>query len=164
MPLLAFPGGYGGMVQSDGGRMSLSCCIRRDVLARAAPAMAARRREAVLAHIMATTRGAREALARRRAGRRASCPPARSVPASAPRYADGIFFTGNIAGEAHPVIAEGISMAIQSSGLLARLLIAGRGAGLCASLEAPLRPPHPCRVALRASGDGRHRPRRRAWR
>ena len=40
--------------------------------------------------------------------------------------ASGIFFTGNIAGEAHPVIAEGISMAIQSSGLLARLLIAHR--------------------------------------
>ena len=32
MPLLAFPGGYGGMVQCDGGRVSLSCCIRRDVL------------------------------------------------------------------------------------------------------------------------------------
>ena len=39
----------------------------------------------------------------------------------------GVYFTGNIAGEAHPVIAEGISMAIQSSGLLAELLIAHRG-------------------------------------
>jgi flavin-dependent dehydrogenase len=42
------------------------------------------------------------------------------------RREDGVFFTGNIAGEAHPVIAEGISMAIQSSGLLAKLLIDGR--------------------------------------
>ena len=42
------------------------------------------------------------------------------------RHAQGVFFTGNIAGEAHPVIAEGISMAIQSSGLLAGLLIEGR--------------------------------------
>ena len=33
MPLLIFPGGYGGMVHSDGGRVSLSCCIRRDTLA-----------------------------------------------------------------------------------------------------------------------------------
>ena len=33
MPLLAFPGGYGGMVHADGGRVSLSCCIRRDELA-----------------------------------------------------------------------------------------------------------------------------------
>src|SRR6202011_807233 len=32
MPLLAFPGGYGGMVHSDGGRVSLSFCIRRDQL------------------------------------------------------------------------------------------------------------------------------------
>ena len=32
MPLLAFPGGYGGMVHTDGGRVSLSCCIRRDTL------------------------------------------------------------------------------------------------------------------------------------
>ena len=34
MPLLAFPGGYGGMVHTDGGRVSLSCCIRRDTLER----------------------------------------------------------------------------------------------------------------------------------
>ena len=33
MPLLIFPGGYGGMVWADHGRLSLSCCIRRDVLA-----------------------------------------------------------------------------------------------------------------------------------
>ena len=33
MPLLAFPGGYGGLVHSDAGRTSLSCCIRRDALA-----------------------------------------------------------------------------------------------------------------------------------
>ena len=29
MPLLIFPGGYGGMVWADAGRLSLSCCIRR---------------------------------------------------------------------------------------------------------------------------------------
>ena len=27
MPLMVFPGGYGGMVHSDHGRVSLSCCI-----------------------------------------------------------------------------------------------------------------------------------------
>jgi flavin-dependent dehydrogenase len=48
-------------------------------------------------------------------------------PGIRPRYRDGVYFTGNIAGEAHPVIAEGISMAIQSSGLLAKLLLAGQG-------------------------------------
>ena len=33
MPLLLFPGGYGGMVWSDRGHLSVSCCIRRDMLA-----------------------------------------------------------------------------------------------------------------------------------
>src|SRR4029077_11902151 len=32
MPLLAFPGGYGGMVHCEEGRVSLSCCVRRDRL------------------------------------------------------------------------------------------------------------------------------------
>ena len=53
------------------------------------------------------------------------------------RHKDGVYFAGNIAGEAHPVIAEGISMAIQSSGLLTRMLIAHRamrGAGRLAGL------------------------------
>jgi flavin-dependent dehydrogenase len=36
------------------------------------------------------------------------------------------FLIGNIAGEAHPIVAEGISMAMQSGWLLARLLL-GRG-------------------------------------
>ena len=34
-------------------------------------------------------------------------------------YADGIFRVGNVAGESHPIIAEGISMALQSGWLLA---------------------------------------------
>jgi menaquinone-9 beta-reductase len=47
------------------------------------------------------------------------------------RYRDGIFFVGNVAGEAHPIIAEGISMAIQSSWLLAQCLLRdGPAAGL----------------------------------
>src|SRR4029077_11373113 len=33
MPLLAFPGGYGGMVHGARGRFSVSYCIRRDRLA-----------------------------------------------------------------------------------------------------------------------------------
>ena len=38
-------------------------------------------------------------------------------------FADGIFRAGNAAGEAHPIIAEGISMAVQSGWLLGRALI-----------------------------------------
>ncbi len=126
MPLLAFPGGYGGLVQTDAGRISLSCCIRRDALSRARQRHGGRAAEAVLAHILETTRGARDALGNATLqGGFLSVGPIH--PGIRPRQRDGIYFTGNSVGEAHPVIAEGISMAIQSSGLLARLLIAERG-------------------------------------
>jgi flavin-dependent dehydrogenase len=126
MPLLAFPGGYGGLVHEDGGRTSLSCCVRRDVLADIRARHPGRAGEAVLAHIMATTRGVREALTGAElVGNFLSTGPIH--PGMRPLHKDGIFFTGNIAGEAHPIIAEGISMAIQASALLARLLIAQRG-------------------------------------
>jgi flavin-dependent dehydrogenase len=126
MPLLAFPGGYGGMVQSDGGRMSLSCCIRRDTLTLVRQRHGGKAAAAVLAHIIETTKGARLALENAELeGHYLSTGPIH--PGMRSRHDDGIFFAGNIAGEAHPVIAEGISMAIQSSGLLAELLIADRG-------------------------------------
>ena len=126
MPLLAFPGGYGGLVESDKGRTSLSCCIRRDVLAHVRARHDGKAGEAVLAHILETTSGAREALqnATLEGGFLSTGPIHPGIRA---REDDGVFFTGNIAGEAHPVIAEGISMAIQSSALLARLLVTHRG-------------------------------------
>ena len=39
----------------------------------------------------------------------------------------GVFLVGNAAGEAHPVVAEGISMAMQAAWLLARTFLASRG-------------------------------------
>jgi flavin-dependent dehydrogenase len=126
MPLLAFPGGYGGLVHSDQGRISLSCCIRRDALARARARHGGKAAEAVLAHILETTKGARAALGEAALeGTFLSTGPIH--PGIRARAEEGLYFTGNIAGEAHPVIAEGISMAIQSSALLARLLIVHRG-------------------------------------
>jgi hypothetical protein len=75
---------------------------------------------------MATTRGAREAIGDAKLeGSFLSTGPIR--PGLRALHRDGLYFTGNIAGEAHPIIAEGISMAIQASGLLAGLLIQGRG-------------------------------------
>lgn len=122
MPLLAFPGGYGGMVHSDGGRVSLSCCIRRDALARAREIHGGRAGEAVLAHIAATTKGAAMALdGAMLDGPVLAAGPIR--PGIRPAYRDGVFFCGNRAGEAHPIIAEGISMAIQGAALLARHLM-----------------------------------------
>lgn len=123
MPLLVFPGGYGGMVHSDNGRVSLSCCIRRDQLQhcrRLHPAPSAG--AAILYHIETSCRAVREILKRARPdGTWLSAGPIN--PGIRRRYANGLFFVGNIAGEAHPIVAEGISMAMQSAWLLARLLI-----------------------------------------
>ena len=124
MPLLVFPGGYGGMVHSDGGRVSLSCCIRRDTLSSCRQGyQSAHAGNAVIQHIQKSCLGVREALSR------ASCDgvwlSAGPInPGIRKCYSDGIFFVGNIAGEAHPIVAEGISMAMQSSWLLAQQLVA----------------------------------------
>ena len=130
MPLITFPGGYGGMVHTDGGRVSLSCCIRRDRLERCrqdfsgSPAG-----DAVLAHITRHCAGVRDALADATIEEHSwrSAGPIR--PGIRGTQRDGVFLVGNAAGEAHPVVAEGISMAMQSSWLLAQHLIAPTPAG-----------------------------------
>lgn len=123
MPLLVFPGGYGGLVHSDGGRVTLSCCIRRDELRRQREfANGSKAADAVLRHILAHSAGARRALkGARRDGAWLSAGPIR--PGIRPRYAGNVFFAGNSAGEAHPIVAEGISMAMQSAWLLCQSLI-----------------------------------------
>jgi menaquinone-9 beta-reductase len=118
MPLVLFPGGYGGMVHSDGGRVSFSCCIRRDALRRcraAHPGLSAG--EAVITHVIESCRGVREAL--ERAHREAAWLSAGPIrPGIRPLARGRVFTVGNAAGEAHPLVAEGISMAIQSAWLL----------------------------------------------
>jgi flavin-dependent dehydrogenase len=124
MPLIVFPGGYGGMVWSDHGRLSLSCCIRRDALARARETYDnAGAAEALHRHILASCRGVREAIGSAKLdGHWLAAGPIR--PGIRAGYQDGIFRVGNIAGESHPIIAEGITMAIQSGWLLASALAA----------------------------------------
>jgi flavin-dependent dehydrogenase len=126
MPLVGFPGGYGGIVHSDGGRVSLSCCIRRDVLQQCRDAYPARHAgDAVLAHIQSSSVGVRAALGdAERDGAWLSAGPIR--PGLRRAYADGAFCAGNLAGEAHPLVAEGISMAMQSGWLIARAVLDGR--------------------------------------
>jgi len=123
MPLLVFPGGYGGMVHTDGDRLSLSCCIRRkdlDRCRRAWPQAGAA--EAVFEHIRSSCRGARETLAGARLNDAwLSVGPIRPVLRA--RRQAGTFLIGNAAGEAHPIIAEGITMALHSARLLCDLLI-----------------------------------------
>ncbi|HEX3097034.1 MAG TPA: FAD-dependent oxidoreductase [Usitatibacter sp.] len=126
MPLVLFPGGYGGLVESDDGCVSFSCCIRRDALFRV---RAARRGtpagDAVLAHASASARALREALAgARREGPWLATGPIR--PGIRKQPGAGLFRVGNAAGEAHPLVAEGIGMAIQSGWLLAETVGAHR--------------------------------------
>jgi flavin-dependent dehydrogenase len=128
MPLLVFPGGYGGMVHSDSGRTSLSCCIRRDYLEQCRCRWQhATAGAAVIAHIQTSCRGVAEALAgATRDGAWLSAGPIR--PGIRACRGDGIFTVGNAAGEAHPIVAEGISMAIQSAWLLCEHLVARQDA------------------------------------
>ncbi|MCW8385643.1 FAD-dependent oxidoreductase [Fluoribacter dumoffii] len=119
MPLLAFPGGYGGIVHSSMQKVTLSCCIRRDVLQNLrlkTPGIHAG--EAVYRYLLSQCRGVRESLgnAERVCAWLATGPIRPGIRCC---YRDGIFFAGNIAGEAHPIVAEGISMAMQSGWLLA---------------------------------------------
>lgn len=122
MPLLAFPGGYGGLVHTNDNRVTLSCCIRRDVLQQVRHNhQGLHAGDAVFQHIKATCSGMRQALSQ--AEREGNWLAAGSIkPGIRRRYADGVFFVGNIAGEAHPVVAEGISMAMQSAWLLSQIL------------------------------------------
>ena len=125
MPLLFFLGGYGGIVWADDGRLSLSCCIRRDALARARQTYnTSSASQAVHQHIIETCLGVRQVIGNaEREGPWLAAGPIR--PGIRPAYADDIFRVGNLAGESHPIIAEGISMAIQSGWLLADELLRG---------------------------------------
>jgi flavin-dependent dehydrogenase len=119
MPLLIFSGGYGGMVRADRDLLSLSCCVRRDRLTAArADHPGASAAEAVQQLIVASCRGAGNTIGDATlAGSWLAAGPIR--PGIRPRYENDIFRVGNVAGESHPIIAEGLSMAIQSGWLLA---------------------------------------------
>ncbi len=128
MPLLAFPGGYGGMVHCDDDRVSLSCCIRRDRLAALRGHGEEGASNAVLDEIRGSCLGVRRALeGSQRVGPCLATGPIR--PGIRVHANRGIFLVGNCAGEAHPAVAEGISMALQGAWLLAEHLLAWRRAG-----------------------------------
>ena len=121
MPLLVFRGGYGGMVWSDAGRVSLSCCMSRSALDQCRTSEG-RAGDAVLRHLHHECKGVAEALKRAKLrGIWLSAGPIR--PGVRAAFADEVFRVGNAAGEAHPIIAEGISMAVQSAWLLCRILL-----------------------------------------
>ena len=134
LPVLAFAGGYGGMVIASDGLATLACCIRRDRLAACRSAgggTAERAGEAVEALLRGECRGVREALANAsRVGPWLAAGPIR--PGVRLRAADGgAFLIGNAAGEVHPIIGEGISMALQSAWLLCQELAGAADALRC---------------------------------
>lgn len=126
--VLALDGGYGGMVVADGGVMTLACCIRRDRLSglRCA-ALGLRAGDAVEAWLQSECAGVRSALqgALRDGPWLTAGPLDPGVRAAAH---DKFFRIGNAAGEAHPILGEGMSMALQSAALLCSLLLGPAGA------------------------------------
>jgi menaquinone-9 beta-reductase len=123
LPVLSYRGGYGGLVMAEDRRLTLAGCIRRDTLAgwRAhLPGTSAG--AAFELYLRASCRGVRETLA----GALRS-EPWLSVGPLRPQIRLGkpyrLFSVGNAAGETHPLIGEGMSMALQSAFLLAGYLI-----------------------------------------
>jgi len=122
LPVLSFAGGYGGMVVADDGVATLAGCIREDRLGRDREANPGERAgdvfEAILRRECA---GVATALAgAERQGPWLATGPIH--PGVRLGQGDGIFRIGNAAGEAHPIVGEGISMAIQSAFVLAAML------------------------------------------
>jgi flavin-dependent dehydrogenase len=128
LPVLGFDGGYGGMVVAGDGLATLACCIRRDRLAASrrgiAAAGGAGAGETVEALLRRECRGVREALAHAsRVVPWLAAGPIRPGVRLSHAYR-GAFLIGNVAGEVHPIIGEGISMALQSAWLLGEELAA----------------------------------------
>jgi len=134
LPVLAFSGGYGGMVIADSGLATLACCIRRDRLAACratGSGPAGRAGEAVEALLRDECHGVREALANAsRVGPWLAAGPIRPGVRLRANASD-TFLIGNAAGEVHPIIGEGISMALQSAWLLCEELAGSADAFRC---------------------------------
>ncbi len=128
LPILAFNGGYGGMVKADGGVTTLACCMRRDRLdtvRRAHPGLTAG--DAVEHTLRRECAGVDAALASAsRAGNWLASGPLR--PGIRRFETDQPFLVGNAAGEAHPIIGEGMSMALQAAFVLCECLLRHRAA------------------------------------
>ena len=111
------------MVVADGGVTTLAGCIRSDYLGahrRASPGL--RAGEVVEAMLKHQCKGVRTVLqGASREGAWLAVGPL--DPGIRLGVEDGLFRIGNAAGEAHPIIGEGMSMALQSSWLLCAHLL-----------------------------------------
>jgi 2-polyprenyl-6-methoxyphenol hydroxylase-like FAD-dependent oxidoreductase len=124
LPVLSFDGGYGGMVVADDGLATVACCVRRDRLeATRRGALGEDAGDAVEALLKRACAGVRTTL--QGASRAGSWIAAGPLDPGVRIRADETFFRiGNAAGEAHPIIGEGLSMALQSAFLLCAQLLA----------------------------------------
>jgi flavin-dependent dehydrogenase len=124
LPVIATSGGYGGMVVADGGRTTVALCLRRDALRsirerhRGLPAGIA-----VEMHLRERCHGVDIALQDSvRLGAWLTVGPLR--PGIRLQETPGIYRVGNASGESHPLVGEGMSMALQSSRMLVDSLLA----------------------------------------
>ena len=117
------------MVLGDGGKLTIACCVRRDALRGARTDAASISAGAAVEELLRRScAGVRRALdGAERAGTWLSVGPIR--PGRRPPWSErGGFTVGNAAGEAHPILGEGISMAMQGAFLLCARLEAQRDA------------------------------------
>lgn len=121
--LAPFPGGYAGLVERGGGGATYACCVRRDTLAQLRAPGAGAGESVFRFH----------ALGMMREGPWLAAGPLR--PGKRPLYREGIFAIGNAAGEAHPVVGEGITLAMHSAALLCEPLGRALGSGWSAGTE-----------------------------
>ena len=126
LPVLSFTGGYGGMVNTGGGEVTLAFCVRRDrleAMRREMPGFCAG--DAVEVLLKRECSGVREALEMAtRDGPWLAAGPLH--PGIRVDTDDGFLRIGNAAGEAHPIIGEGMSMALQSAWLLCAHLLGAK--------------------------------------
>jgi 2-polyprenyl-6-methoxyphenol hydroxylase-like FAD-dependent oxidoreductase len=123
LPVLSFAGGYGGMVIGEQAVATFAFCLRRDALIQARlrfPGLGAP--EAAASWIMQHCPAAAALIAgAAQSGKWIAAGPIRpGIRIGQVRSA--AFLVGNAAGEAHPIIGEGISVAIQSAMLAASML------------------------------------------
>ena len=123
LPVLALDGGYGGMVVAEPGITTLACCVRRDRLDRLRQARPKERAgEVVEAWLGQQCSGLQHSLSgAQRDGPWLAAGPI--APGIRLRADDAMLRIGNAAGEAHPILGEGISMALQSAALLCSRLL-----------------------------------------
>ena len=122
LPVLAFAGGYGGMVIAERGRLTLAGCIRRDTLRALRQNLRARSAGSVFEQYLRNScPGVQASLKEaRQVGSWLTVGPLRLGMRRGETR--GLFRVGNAAGEMHPLIGEGMHMALESAFLLSSCL------------------------------------------